>query len=509
MTADEASAGSSPPPVLMELLTALLDEAAEIEHQLMIQYLYAAFSLKKYPDATCNNAQFEFVRRWGSTLLMVARQEMEHLALVNGMLSAINAKPFFGRQNIPAQFSYFLGDHLARGRDHGQGTEPCDIPFIFERFNLETIERFVCFESPSKEVLEEYEFPVPTWCFTCAGQRYPRTSLADWSLESAAPATGYGLAGTRVHGDLWSDAQGELAKAGILDSTLETEELRPGTIQALYDLVRDLFDYLSARWNIFTGNPSKQVFVPVEYQINIFPIVDLPSVHAALKLIVEEGEGIDSPPDYQSHFKRFFDVRDEMKALLEKDPAFEPSLPLPENPRRADITNPFAGELFELFDYTYATLLFVLTSLYSNYVPTSSQSYPYLSAALQETAFGPMMTMLIRPLAEIMAYTKSGHRAETTGPGYRLSEEEREMLRTADAADLGNIEFFLGRLDEIAARLEKLTAGARLAEVARAPGDVPFLERQLRFVYESARAMANNMRRIYQVGQLPQFIVAP
>ncbi|HVT60339.1 MAG TPA: ferritin-like domain-containing protein [Thermoanaerobaculia bacterium] len=33
-----------------EQLVAALQEAAEIEHQLMIQYLYAAFSLKKRPD---------------------------------------------------------------------------------------------------------------------------------------------------------------------------------------------------------------------------------------------------------------------------------------------------------------------------------------------------------------------------------------------------------------------------------------------------------------------------
>ena len=50
-----------------------LHEAAEIEQQLMIQYLYAGYSLKKRPDERCSAAQFERVRRWGSTLLMVAR----------------------------------------------------------------------------------------------------------------------------------------------------------------------------------------------------------------------------------------------------------------------------------------------------------------------------------------------------------------------------------------------------------------------------------------------------
>ena len=50
-------------------LIPLLREAAEIEQQVMVQYLYAAYSLKKFPDATCTPAEFEHVRRWGTILL--------------------------------------------------------------------------------------------------------------------------------------------------------------------------------------------------------------------------------------------------------------------------------------------------------------------------------------------------------------------------------------------------------------------------------------------------------
>src|SRR6201996_7066735 len=90
-------------------LIAALQEASEIEQQLMIQYLYAAFSLKKQPDERCSAAQYESVRRWGSTILMVARSEMEHLALVNGLLTALGANPWFSRENIPRQSRYLLG----------------------------------------------------------------------------------------------------------------------------------------------------------------------------------------------------------------------------------------------------------------------------------------------------------------------------------------------------------------------------------------------------------------
>jgi hypothetical protein len=116
------------------------------------------------------------------------------------------------------------------------------------------------------------------------------------------------------------------------------------------------------------------------------------------------------------------------------------------------------------------------------------------------------MTMLLRPIAEIMAHTASGDGEQTTGPSFELSPADRALLLAP--SKLGNIEFFLCRLDEITQRLARLTS-ANLSAVARTAGDVPFIDRQLRFVYESAAAMSNNMRRIYQIGQLPQFIVTP
>jgi hypothetical protein len=487
-------------------LVPLLREAAEIEQQVMVQYLYAAYSLKKFPDATCTPAEFEHVRRWGTVLLSVARSEMEHLALVNGMLSAIGEDPSFRRQNIPVQFHYYKGKNLARGRDE-KGTEPCDIPFLFERFNLATIERFVCIESPSKETLVKDRFePFPEWCFSCG-----KAKAAPFRLRAAR----YPKASSHIPDNLWAEVDKELARGrrGLLKAA--PSSLRPGSIQELYDQVEELFVFLDGRGNLFTGNPSSQVFVPVEYQVNIFPIVDLSTALSAIRLITEEGEGTDAPPDFQSHFRRFLTVHGELQELLaraEKEGrTFEPSLPLPLNPRLKKIKNPFALDLFELFNYTYATLLFLLDALYRDFTPvttTSPGSYPFFSSALQENAFGPMMTMLIRPMAEVLAYTASGDGEHTTGPDYHLSAADLERLGPAGHKELNDIGFFLGRFDEIARRLDQLR-GANLPEAAREEGDLPFLRRQLDFVYESAVAMGNNTRRIYQLGQLPQFIVNP
>lgn len=458
-------------------LIAALREASEIEQQLMIQYLYAAFSMKKRPDERCSAAQYEYVRRWGSTLLMVARQEMEHLALVNGMLSAVGADPWYARENIPLQSRYYLGRNLAAERAKtapAEEVQPCDIPFVFERFNLATIGRFVCAESPGYDTLKKSGDPIPWWCFGTPER------------PCQSPVANLKLSRTHLGSDLLGGAE---------------NDFHPGSIQELYDAIRRAVNELP---DLFTGDPSRQVFVPVEYQINIFPIVDAATATTAIDLIVEEGEGIDAPPGFQSHFRRFYDIRAEYEALLARDPEFDPALPLPFNPQVEQITNPFARRTFDLFNYSYKTLVFVLTALYRYYVPTTNQAYPYFSAALQETAFGPVMTMLLRPIAEVLAHTRSGDGELTTGPNYHLSPEDEALLRDPSALD--NIDFFLDRFSHIISELQALS-GEDLAANARGEGDVPFLSRQLAFVLESATAMSNNMRRIYQIGQLPQFVV--
>lgn len=510
MTDDATGARGSQEPdlrLLKKLLVRLLHEASEIEQQLMIQYLYAAFSLKKYPDRTCNEAQYEYVRRWGSAILAVARSEMEHLALVNGILSAIDEDPFFDRRNIPVQLPHFLGRNLELGREKSEGNGPCDVPFLFERFNLPTIQRFVCAESPSLDTLENAKppLPIPKWCFSCDDEAEGR------SKRRRRPPLLAPLATSHISDDLWERVQKELEKVPGFERLWEGEVVRPGTIQEVYKLIDLLLEFLSSRMNLFTGKPSRQVFVVVEYQVNIFPIVDLATAKSAIRQIVEEGEGIDSPPDYQTHFLRFFRIHDELVALLREDPRFEPSMPLLFNPKPEDITNELALQVFDLFNEAYATLVFMLTALYGNYQPEASQSYPFFSSALQENVFGPMMTMILRPLAEVLAYTASGDGEHTTGPSYYLAKDDRELLVPPGSGQLNDIAFFLSRFDKIVARLAELSGFTddRLAASAREPEDAPFLRRQLRFAYESATVLTNNLRRIYQSGQLPAFVVTP
>lgn len=90
-----------------EALVYMLYEAAELEHLIMCQYLYAAFSLKQRADEGLTTEQLDTVNRWRATITHVATQEMLHLALVQNVLSAIGAAPHLGRPNLPQPARHF------------------------------------------------------------------------------------------------------------------------------------------------------------------------------------------------------------------------------------------------------------------------------------------------------------------------------------------------------------------------------------------------------------------
>ena len=85
-----------------EALIYMLCEAAELEHGIMCQYLFAAFSLKQSEEEGLAAGELEAVTRWRRTISHVATEEMLHLALVQNLLSAIGAAPHLARPNLPA-----------------------------------------------------------------------------------------------------------------------------------------------------------------------------------------------------------------------------------------------------------------------------------------------------------------------------------------------------------------------------------------------------------------------
>jgi hypothetical protein len=115
-----------------ELINALT-EAAELEHGLLCQYVFAAVTMKQTADEGITWPQAELLRGWKRTLLEVARQEMAHLGTVHNLLTAVGGAPHFMRLNFPQAARYF----------------PADAPFVLEPFGEQTLRRFMRFEEPT------------------------------------------------------------------------------------------------------------------------------------------------------------------------------------------------------------------------------------------------------------------------------------------------------------------------------------------------------------------------
>jgi hypothetical protein len=117
-----------------ELINALV-AAAELEHGLLVQYLYAEMTLKD-KDEGLTADQLVKVRRWSAMIRGVARQEMGHLATVLNLLEAIGGGAYLNRMRFPSAMGLY--------------TPP--IPFVLEPLTPETLARFIHFETPAHPV---------------------------------------------------------------------------------------------------------------------------------------------------------------------------------------------------------------------------------------------------------------------------------------------------------------------------------------------------------------------
>jgi hypothetical protein len=84
-------------------LVMLLHVAAEIEHGLMVQYLYAAYSLGEAADPE----RQKLINDWQASLIKVAKEEMGHLLTVQNILCLLGAPIHFGRDDYPWSVPYY------------------------------------------------------------------------------------------------------------------------------------------------------------------------------------------------------------------------------------------------------------------------------------------------------------------------------------------------------------------------------------------------------------------
>jgi ferritin-like protein len=86
----------------------LLHTAAEIEHALMVQYLYAAYSLGEAPFQGPNvpSGAQGLVNGWRGTIVSIAKEEMGHLITVQNLLRFIGGVLNFEREDFPFRTLY-------------------------------------------------------------------------------------------------------------------------------------------------------------------------------------------------------------------------------------------------------------------------------------------------------------------------------------------------------------------------------------------------------------------
>src|SRR6202012_5675021 len=90
-----------------EALIFMLCEAAELEHGIMCQYLYAAFTLKQTTAEGLTEQEAQATQSWHKRISHVAAQEMLHLSLVQNLLAAIGAAPHLSRPNFPQPATHY------------------------------------------------------------------------------------------------------------------------------------------------------------------------------------------------------------------------------------------------------------------------------------------------------------------------------------------------------------------------------------------------------------------
>lgn len=119
-----------------EELVDALHVACEVEHSLLVQYLYAGLSIKRGLDEGLTTHEQRLLRDWQGRIYQIAREEMGHLGIACNLLAAIGAAPKLGRRPIPSEVGYF------------------PFPFDLLPFGDEALYRFLVFELPR-------DFPLP------------------------------------------------------------------------------------------------------------------------------------------------------------------------------------------------------------------------------------------------------------------------------------------------------------------------------------------------------------
>jgi len=380
----------------------LLHIGAELEHALMVEYLYAAWSLggpQVPPDKR------EMVRGWQEVILGIAKEEMGHLVSVQDLLRLLGGPICLEREDYPWDSEFY--------------------PFCFklEPLSLDVLAKYIYAEMPEG------------WDGELAKEVQERAKKANDGKELH-----------RV-GELYSLL---IELVGGYDPTNRKPYLRDTDFQA------DTYPF-QATWDEWgrgyqggeRGNAaSKATKAALERtpDVLVLPGATRDAALAALKKVAQQGEAPSgSATDEPSHFLRFLQIYEEWK---EHAHGFSPTRDVPVNPRAPQdlnnsgtqdsipntttITHPEAAAWANLFNVRYRMALTCLAHTFElGAARMRSDVETTARGALINATFGEMYNL--RAIANILMQTPIAEKSNNfAGPPFQMPYT---LALPADEAD--------------------------------------------------------------------------
>ena len=385
----------------------LLQAAAEIEHALLVQYLYGAYSLHVPAGAG--------VRDWRNWIVQIAREEMGHLLTVQNLLLAIGGSLHLDREDPTP--------------DPGQA-QAYPFPLRLQPLTLSSLAKYVTTESPLPEQL--------------APDVRARAEAA-FALCRSTIGIGINHVGVLYARIYWLFQPDEIPQGPwrLPVGVFPDRHLKPT------DFVATSLDRQADPSEGWQGADQG----PLDGTIYVKTIPSLADGLQAIHYIAKQGEGWESSDNDDTHFERFLRIFEQFVLHLEQGGVY-PTLPVPVNPFTSDPASPepaaeqnrityLPARLWaDLFDLRYRMLVLELWLLMS--LPRTDER----RSLLIDHAIRVEMRIAIRQIAarlvglprkdEAPGESSSG----VAAPPFRLApgplptdaEGQRQMLRECMSA---------------------------------------------------------------------------
>lgn len=415
-----------------------LAKAAVVEQQLALQYLYAAASLQWIPPVDLApddplHVTYEDARGAAMTLLLLARQEMEHQSWVLNLMVAIGAAPpAFDDPPMPMEL-------------------PVGGPAMLAPFSEASLLRFIAYERPDH--LDDPAGP-------CTAPKDLQTALE--ALEGMDP--GYGTRDASAVYDHYVQIYNDLIEVEL---TAGPVVLPPDEQQGIQVVPDPVYGVSGGKVESFEQSLAAVDQVILEGEggapASLWWALSDEVRHAAH----QHGIPPDGPPPSttvaadQSHYCRLL----ELWPLVSSGAVTVPLLDVPTNPALPDrvggasnpglelITHPFSMQLVAMGETAYGILLDALRITYS-----ATALDPADADAIHWTAYFQSMTMVVRPLLMVLARLPRnvGGGPARAGMTFRATDRyEGAYDGTCDDARRSVV----ARLSDLSERLGKLVDG--------------------------------------------------